>query len=118
MLPAPFSVPDPKRVRMIVDTDCKNEADDAFALVHHLLTPMFDVRGIIAAHFESEAHRYGRPHQTVHASHEEIRRILRLMVLPQEPPVAVGGRGADARRAYAGGFRGRAADHPGGYAGG
>lgn len=52
MLPAPFSVPDPKRVRMIVDTDCKNEADDAFALVHHLLTPMFDVRGIIAAHFE------------------------------------------------------------------
>lgn len=52
-------VPEKKRVRMIVDTDCKNEADDPFALVHHLLTPMFDVRGIIAAHFESKADVYG-----------------------------------------------------------
>ena len=36
-----FSVPDNKRVRMIVSTDCKNEADDQFALAHHLMTPMF-----------------------------------------------------------------------------
>lgn len=36
-------VPEKKRVRMIVDTDCKNEADDPFALVHHLLMPMFDI---------------------------------------------------------------------------
>ena len=33
-----FSVPDNKRVRMIVSTDCKNEADDQFALAHHLMT--------------------------------------------------------------------------------
>ena len=47
-----FAVPEKKRIRMIVDCDCKNEADDQFALAHHLMTPMFDVKGIIAAHFE------------------------------------------------------------------
>ena len=52
MLPMAFEVPFQKRVRMIVDTDCKTEADDQYALVHHLLTPMFDVRCVIAAHFE------------------------------------------------------------------
>ena len=74
-------VPEQKRVRMIVDTDCKNEADDPFALVHHLLTPMFDVRGIIAAHFESKAAEYGEG-QTVHASMEEIQRVLTLLDMP------------------------------------
>ena len=43
-----FSVPDNKRVRMIVSTDCKNEADDQFALAHHLMTPKFAVTGLIA----------------------------------------------------------------------
>ena len=34
-----FTVPENKRFRVIVDTDCKNEADDQFALAHHLMTP-------------------------------------------------------------------------------
>lgn len=46
-----FSVPDNKRVRMIVSTDCKNEADDQFALAHHLMTPMFILKGIVPCHF-------------------------------------------------------------------
>ena len=54
-----FPVPEEKMLRVITDTDFCNEADDPFALVHHLLTPMFDVRGIIAAHFESKADVYG-----------------------------------------------------------
>lgn len=33
-----FSVPDNKKVRVIVHTDCKNEADDQYALAHHLMT--------------------------------------------------------------------------------
>ena len=53
-----FKVPEQKRVRMIVDTDCKNEADDQFALAHHLMTPMFDVVGINAAHFETRMDIY------------------------------------------------------------
>ncbi len=54
-----------KRIRVIVLSDAKNEADDAFAIVHALLTPSFDVRGIIAGHFgvpgsvEGSAHSRG-----------------------------------------------------------
>lgn len=44
-----------KQLRVIVSSDVKNEADDQFAVVHQLLTPMFDVRGVIAAHFETKA---------------------------------------------------------------
>lgn len=47
-----FNVPKEKQIRVIVSSDVKNEADDAFAVLHHIMTPSFDVRGIIAAHFE------------------------------------------------------------------
>ena len=40
-----------KQIRVIISSDVANEADDQYAIVHQLLTPMFDVRGIIAAHF-------------------------------------------------------------------
>ncbi|MCM1262852.1 MAG: nucleoside hydrolase [Butyrivibrio sp.] len=46
-----YHVPEHKKVRVIIDTDAKNEADDQYAIVHALLTEKFDVRGIIAAHF-------------------------------------------------------------------
>ena len=49
-----FTVPPEKMIRVITDTDAKNEADDQFAIVHHLLSPSFDVRGIVAAHFEQK----------------------------------------------------------------
>lgn len=89
MLPRKFMVPEQKKVRIIIDTDCKNEADDQFALVHHLLTPMLDIRGIIAAHFESNAAIYGE-YQTVHASYAEIRRVLDLMPSEDHYPVMLG----------------------------
>ena len=47
-----FQCPEQKKVRLIVDTDAKNEADDQFAIVHQILTPKFDIKGFIAAHFE------------------------------------------------------------------
>jgi hypothetical protein len=37
--------------RVIIDSDVKNEADDQFAVVHALLSPTLDVRGVIPAHF-------------------------------------------------------------------
>jgi inosine-uridine nucleoside N-ribohydrolase len=40
-----------RKRRVIIDTDAKNEADDQFAIVHGLLSPTLDVRGLIAAHF-------------------------------------------------------------------
>ncbi len=75
-----FQVPPRKRVRMIVDTDCKNEADDQFALAHHLMTPMLDVRGINAAHFEAQKAVYGEGN-TMQASYDEILNMLELMDL-------------------------------------
>ena len=74
--------PPAARIRLIVDTDAKNEADDQYAIMHHLLTPMFDVRGIIATHFEQKA---GYGGQSMAASYEEIERVLRLAEIDDVP---------------------------------
>lgn len=47
-----YTIPAEKRRRVILSTDLKNEADDQYAVMHHLLTPGEDVMGIVAAHFE------------------------------------------------------------------
>lgn len=47
-----FSVPADRRVRVIVHSDIAAEADDYFAVAHHLMSPSEDVVGIIAANFE------------------------------------------------------------------
>ena len=86
-----FTVPAQKRVRMIVNTDCKNEADDQFALAHHLMTPMFDIKGIIAAHFETNK-RFGEG-KTMQASYDEIMLMLDLMELTGKYPVLPGAKG-------------------------
>lgn len=83
-----FTVPEEKRVRVIVHTDCKNEADDQYALAHHLMTPKFIVRGIIAGHFELNR-MYGEG-QTVQASYDEIIKVLDLMGLDGRVPVYKG----------------------------
>ena len=46
-----FNIPEEKKIRVILDTDVKNEVDDQFAIVHAMLTESFDVRAIIPAHF-------------------------------------------------------------------
>lgn len=46
-----FHVPKEKQVRVITDTDAKNEADDQFCIVQTLLSPKIDNIGLIAAHF-------------------------------------------------------------------
>lgn len=51
-----FDVPEEKIVRVIVDTDAKNEADDQFAIVQALLSPMFENVGFIAAHYGTDRH--------------------------------------------------------------
>lgn len=40
-----------REIRVIDDTDCACEGDDAFAVAHLLLTSKFDVRGIAATGF-------------------------------------------------------------------
>lgn len=66
-----YVVPENKKVRVIVHTDCKNEADDQFALAHHLMTPKFDVKGIVAGHFWKNPQTYGME-GTAKASYDEI----------------------------------------------
>ena len=84
-----FDVPDGKKVRMIVDTDCKNEADDQFALAHHLMTPKFIVTGIIGAHFNKNPQEWGDGH-TAEASVKEVHKVLQLMGLDGEYEVQMG----------------------------
>lgn len=74
-----FDVPDSKKIRLIINTDAKNEADDQFAIVHALLTPKFCIRGIIAAHFGTR-----RTQQSMQESYEEVLKILSLMDLQNE----------------------------------
>lgn len=51
-----FQVPKEKIVRLITNTDAKNEADDQFAIVHALLSPKIDNKGFIAAHYGTKRH--------------------------------------------------------------
>lgn len=81
-----MSLPTPaKRRRVIVNTDAKNEADDQYAIVHALLTPMFDLRGIIPAHFGER-----RTDRSLEESAEEVDLLLRLMDLQGTVAVANG----------------------------
>ncbi len=85
-----FQVPEQKKIRMIVHTDCKNEADDQYAVAHHLMTPKFDVKGIVAGHFD-KANRGRYPEGgTAQASLEEVEKVLSLMHLEDACPVYKG----------------------------
>ena len=79
-----YTVPDQKRIRMIVHTDCKNEADDQFALAHHLLTPKFIVKGIVAAHFDLSPKMY-KSGKSASASLAEVEKVLSLMDAGEYP---------------------------------
>lgn len=78
----PFTVPEAAKIRVIVDTDAKNEADDQFAIMHHLLTPTFDVRGIIATHFEQKNNHRG---DSMEQSFREIQKLLELAEIEDVP---------------------------------
>lgn len=90
MKPYHFIVPEQKKIRVIVYTDWKNEADDQLALVHWLMTPMADVQGIIAGHFDRRLDGADQTHDTVQRSYDEIMTILALMELEGKYPVYLG----------------------------
>jgi inosine-uridine nucleoside N-ribohydrolase len=79
----------PTRRRAIFNTDAKNEADDQFAIVHALLSPMLDVRGLIPAHFGTR-----RNTRSLAESREEVDLLLDLMGLTGQVTVADGAAGA------------------------
>ena len=69
-----FNIPEEKMVRVILDTDAKNEVDDQFAIVQAVLSESFDLCGIIAAHFGNEKSK-----QSMQDSYDEINKVLALM---------------------------------------
>ena len=75
------------RRRVIINTDAKNEADDQFAIVHALLSPSLEVRGLIAAHFGTS-----RSNRSMEESREEIDLLLELLGLEDQITVANGRR--------------------------
>ncbi|WP_114560470.1 nucleoside hydrolase [Desertihabitans aurantiacus] len=79
------ATPAPTRRRVVLNTDAKNEADDQFAIVHALLSPTLDVRGLVAAHFGIR-----RSDRSMLDSRDEIDHLLRLTGLEGTVPVANG----------------------------
>lgn len=67
----PLTFPTDKSIRVIADTDCNCECDDQFCIAHMLMTPRFDMRGMIAEH-------YAEP-DSEQKSYEEIKRVMSLM---------------------------------------
>jgi inosine-uridine nucleoside N-ribohydrolase len=77
------------RQRVIVNTDAKNEADDQYAIVQAVLTPSFELHGIIPAHFGT-----GKSKTSLKDSHDETVKLLQMMELEGQVRVADGGAGA------------------------
>lgn len=74
-----FEVPSEKIVRVITNTDAKNEGDDQFAIVQTLLSPKIENVGLIAAHFGTN-----RIPDSMEKSYEELEIILDKMNIRNE----------------------------------
>jgi purine nucleosidase len=83
-----MSLPPNKLSRVIINTDAKNEADDQYAIVQGLLTPSFELHGIIAAHFGSIKSR-----TSMQDSYDEVMKLLDLMALRGQVRVEKGAEG-------------------------
>ena len=81
-----FQVPEEKIVRLITDTDAKNEADDDFAVVQALLSPKIENIGLVGAHYG-----IGRDADSMQKSYEEPERVVAHMGFTGQVPVLHGG---------------------------
>ena len=88
-----MTLPPDKLHRVILNTDAKNEADDQYAIVHALLTPIFDLHGIMPAHFGAK-----KSATSLKDSHDETMKLLDLMDLRGKVRVVDGATGADPGR--------------------
>lgn len=70
------------KIRIIICSDAKNEADDQYALVHAMLTNKFIIKGLVAGHF--------RDHWTNHLSYAEMVKLAKLTNTYGEYPIVLG----------------------------
>lgn len=84
-----YVVPEIKKKRVIIHADIAAEADDHFAVAHHLLTPSENVVGIIAANFEWRIRTHealkSQRYKSMDMSYEEGEKILELMDIDDVP---------------------------------
>jgi inosine-uridine nucleoside N-ribohydrolase len=81
-----YDFPADKKLRVIVNTDAKNEADDQYAIVHAILTPAFELHGVIPAHFGTRKSTH-----SLQDSHDETMLLLDLMEMQGQVNVVDGG---------------------------
>ncbi len=74
-----YFIPEDKKIRVIINTDAKNEVDDQFAIVHAVLSSSFNLHGIIPAHFGDRKSK-----TSLQDSHDETMLLLELMGLQKE----------------------------------
>ncbi len=77
-----FNIPYDKKIRVILDTDLKNEVDDQFALAHAMLTESFDIRAVIPAHFGESKSKTSQKD-----SHDEAVLVLSKMGMLNDVPL-------------------------------
>lgn len=86
MKKAPYEVPQSRKIRVLIDTDCACEADDQYAVAHQLMTPKFDVVGITAAHFGGSLFPEG-VEESAGKSFAEAQKVVDLMGLQEQVKV-------------------------------
>ena len=67
----PYPVAEEKILRTVISADTANEADDPFAIAHALLTPVLDIKAIIATHYGIDRHA-----DSMERSFSELQRIF------------------------------------------
>lgn len=78
-----LELPEGGRLRLAIDTDAFNEADDQYALAYALLSPgRFDVEAVYAAPFHNE--NSSSPEDGMEKSYDEILEVLKLLRISPE----------------------------------
>jgi purine nucleosidase len=76
-------------MRVFIDNDFSGDPDDLFQLVHHLLSPSVDIRGIIGSHLRPDDPLDSSGRSAANAA-EIARKVLRLMGMENQVPVHEG----------------------------
>ena len=73
------------KIRVIICSDAKNEADDQYALVHALLSKKFIIKGLVAGHFRESG--------TNQMSYDEMVKLAKLTNTYGDYPIVLGADG-------------------------
>lgn len=73
----PYPVAEEKILRTVISADTANEADDPFAIAQALLTPILDVKAIIATHYGIDRHA-----DSMERSYAKTEKLLSVMHYP------------------------------------